>query len=126
MNRSCRTSVTDCAAELRARAEKARVEAAGVPYGDDDYLYGYAAAYDEAASLVEALRSPTRADLIERLEKDAADWEGASEIFKPTPSLLREAASTLQAYEKALREIADYHADPVPLARATLKGEKNG
>jgi hypothetical protein len=66
------------AAELRARAEKARAEA-NRSSASDGLLYAglmvEARTYDEAASLVEALRSPARVDPedVERAERWIGD-----------------------------------------------------
>lgn len=65
----------DVAAELRARAEKARVRRSRIAArtGRADYQEGKADALDEAASLVEALHSPEA--VVDNVAR--ADWDPA-------------------------------------------------
>jgi hypothetical protein len=99
----------DLAAELRARAEKARAEA-NRSAASDGLLYAglmvEARTYDEAASLVEALRSPARDDLAERLEELA----GAVSVGFP---------GTPEQYEEMREDLFDL----ARLARASAPSE---
>lgn len=80
----------DVAAELRARAEKARAKAIAEPAtsANESYAWGRSKALDEVASLVEALRSPEQAGTKARVEAVLFDWLGKQE--KPMPRSSKE------------------------------------
>jgi hypothetical protein len=95
----------DLAAELRARAEKARPRRTIEP-SLAAVMKARASALDEAASLVEALRSPARVDPAERLEELA----GAVSVGFP---------GTPEQYEEMREDLFDL----ARLARASAPSE---
>jgi hypothetical protein len=100
----------DVAAELRARAEKARAHPDGTDVLNRRLWNAYADGIDEAASLVEALRSPARHDLAERVE--AAARKFATNRLPRTRAEYRQVVADLYDAAEALRASAPPLCEP--------------
>lgn len=111
----------ELAAELRARAEKARVRRSRIAArtGRADYQEGKADALDEAASLVEALRSPARDDLTARA------LEAADGLAILLGCILADGFVEPKLIDEHRSDLSRYRSTRAALARATQEPEEN-